>query len=237
MKKIICGIIIFAAAFSVYAAPNMLKTFEKSYKEKSPVACLEKGLKNMGADTKEPVSEENLSAINCILKHTYENNIHKMRGEEDNVVYTNTDGRETVYDKNGNLVTNAYNKGSFNYAPYDKPMDKFLLDIFPWLIWGNAKDDPTTFEERLYYYCMDLDAGIQSYIFLEDKSKLEKVTYSKLSDDEKLVYRLFYYLLFNKNYTVPISAETIAQLQESADSYWEYFYQIMELIGFRQTKQ
>lgn len=238
MKKIVCSIVILVAAlFSACAAPNMLKAFEKSYKETNLESCLYKGLKKMGVDIGQPVGEENLSGINYILKHTYENNIHKMRGEIDNVVYTSDDGREAVYDKkSGNLVTNDWNQGTFNYAPYDRPIDKFLLDIFPWMIWGSTKSDPTTFDERLYYYCMDLDIGVQSYIFLEDKSELEKLSYSNLSYKEKIVYHLFNYLLFNETYKVQLSEENIPHLQESADFYWKYFYQIMDLIGFKQYR-
>ena len=100
-----------------------------------------------------------------------------MRNENDNVVYTKETGEEAVFNKNGNLVTNDWNRGSFNYGKYEQPINKFLLDIWPWLVWGNTKNDPTTFDERFYYYCMDLDPGIQKYIFLEDKSLLEKIEY------------------------------------------------------------
>jgi hypothetical protein len=76
--------------------------------------------------------QEQLSIINYILKNTFENNIHRMRGENENRVYTNEDSREAVFDKDGNLVTNSYNKGSYSYAPYNRPIEKFLLDIAPW---------------------------------------------------------------------------------------------------------
>ncbi|MDD5930623.1 MAG: hypothetical protein PUC37_12550 [Spirochaetales bacterium] len=234
MKKGFCfGLFLVIAAVSIFAETNMLKAFEKSYKEKESAECLDKGLKKMGINILKEIPDENLSIINFILKNTHEINIHRMRGENENEIYVNEDGREAVYDKNGKLVTNSWNKGSFNYASYDKPIDKFNLDIFPWMIWGNAKDDPTTFDERLYYYCMDLDYGIQSYIFLEDKSVLEKISFSDLSDDEKKVYHLFNYLIFNGKYKVQLCEENIQQLQDSADFYWEYFYQIMDLIGFK----
>jgi hypothetical protein len=67
-------------------------------------------------------NSQQLSIILYILKNTNENNIHKMRGETENKVYTNTDGREAVFDKNGNLVTNSYNRESFNYGSYDRPV-------------------------------------------------------------------------------------------------------------------
>ena len=55
------------------------------------------------------------------------------------------------------------NKGSFNYAPYSQPVDKFLLDIFPWMVWGNARDDPTSIDERIYYYTKDLWFSVPAY--------------------------------------------------------------------------
>ena len=103
-------------------------------------------------------NQEQLSIINYILKNTYENNIHKMRGETENRVYTNNDGREAVFDKDGNLVTN-YNKGSYNYASYDTPIAKFLLDIAPWLQLGNARDDPTSYKEVSINNIVKLIAG------------------------------------------------------------------------------
>ena len=236
MRKLIwIGILLSIVVFNINAETNMLKTFAKSYKESDLNKCLEKGLAKMGIDISKSIPDENLSAINYILKHTYENNIHKMRGEKDNTVYINNDGREAVYDKDGNLVTNDWNKASFNFASYDQPVNKFLMDIFPWMVWGNARKDPTTFEERLYYYCLDLDRGIQSYLFLEDKTELETISFSDLGDYDRLVYHLFNYLLFNEKYEIKISEDSIPELQKNADYYWKYFYQIMDLIGFKKN--
>jgi hypothetical protein len=178
---------------------------------------------------------EQLSIVRYVLKNTYENNIHKMRGETENRVLVNKDGREAVFDKDGNLVTNSYNKGSFNYYSNEtEPIKKFLADIAPWLSWGNAKDDPTTFNERLYYYTLDLDHEIQSYIFVGSKEKLETVQFDKLSKDEKEVYYIFLKLLFNENYKIKLNSGNIQRLMNDQGYYFEYFYQIQETLNVRQ---
>lgn len=216
----------------LYAEKNILQVFENSYQEDNLIECLKNGLKGLGIDISKEISDEKLSIINYILKHTYENNIHQMRGETENKVYLSEDGREAVYDKNGNLVTNDYNRGSFNYASYDEPIDKFLLDFFPWMIWGNTQNDPTKFAERFYYYCYDLNVGIQWYIFLEDANNLEKIIFYDLDENEKLVYHLFNYLIFNENYKIKLNSSNISKLQTDANFYWNYFYQIMGLVGY-----
>jgi hypothetical protein len=40
-----------------------------------------------------------LSIVRYVLQNTYENNIHKMRGEKDNQVFVREDGSEAVFDK------------------------------------------------------------------------------------------------------------------------------------------
>jgi len=175
-----------------------------------------------------------ISIIHYILKNTYENNIHKMRGETDNVVYTNEDGREAVYDKDGKLVTNSYNQGSYNYGSYDEPIKKFLLDIAPWLKWGNARNDPTSFNERLYYYTLDLNNGIQSYIFRGSNETLKTISFNMLSDDEKEVYYIFLKLLFDDNYKVKLNKNNIQQLRNSGEYYFSYFFQIQEMLNVKQ---
>lgn len=157
----ICILTIFFIV-SVYARETIVSVFQDSKKETDLSSCLKNGLIKLEVNLDEEIPEENLSAIHYILKHTYENNIHKMRGEEDNKVYTKESGEEAVFDKEGNLVANDWNKGSFNYGSYSEPINKFKVDIWPWLVWGNTREDPTSFDERFYYYIMDLDRGIQS---------------------------------------------------------------------------
>ncbi len=178
---------------------------------------------------------EQLSIIRYVLQHTYENNIHKMRGEEDNQVFVHEDGREAVFDKDGNLVTNSYNSGSFNYYSNEtEPIKKFAGDIAPWIKWGNTRDDPTSFHERLYYYTWDLDYGIQSYIFEGSKESLEPVAFDVLSKDEKEVYYIFLHLLFNETYKIKLNRENVRQLENDGEYYYEYFYQIQEVLNVKQ---
>ena len=220
---------------NVFAEKNIISVFKDSKNTIDLKKYLEDGLKELNIDITKEIPKENISIINYILKFVYENNIHKMRNEDDNVVYTKKTGEEAVFNKNGDLVTNDWNKGSFNYGKYEQPINKFLLDIWPWLVWGNTKNDPTTFDERFYYYCMDLNPGIQKYIFLEDKSLLEKIEYSKLKEEEKLVYHFFNYLFFNEKFKYKLDERNIKKYKKSAENYWKYLSQIMELSGYKQN--
>lgn len=182
-------------------------------------------------NTNQNIPDDKLSIINFILSNTFENNIHKMRGENENVVYVNEDnGQEFVYDKKGKLVTNAYNQGTYNYGKYSEPFKKFLLDIFPWLKWGNSKKDPTSLGERLYAYLWDLDYGIQSYIFCTDQIKT--VSYKNLSQDEKEVAQFFNQILFNESYEIQLTQENLDKLRNDEDFYFSYLDQIFFFMGF-----
>ena len=220
---------------NVFAEKNIISVFKDSKNTIDLKKYLEDGLKELNIDITKEIPKENISIINYILKFVYENNIHKMRNENDNVVYIKETGEEAVFNKNGNLVTNDWNQGSFNYGKYEQPINKFLLDIWPWLVWGNTKNDPTTFDERFYYYCMDLNPGIQKYIFLEDKSLLEKIEYSKLKEEEKLVYHFFNYLFLNEKFKYKLDERNIKNYKKSAENYWKYLSQIMELSGYTQN--
>jgi hypothetical protein len=178
---------------------------------------------------------EHLSIIRYILQNTYENYTHKMRGETDNRVYTNEDGREAVVDKNGELVTNSYNRGSFNYfSNKTEPVKKFIFDTAPWLKWGNAPDDPTSFNERLYSWTLDLNYGIQSYIFEGSSEQRESVPFDDLSENEKEVYVIFLKILFNEDYKIALNSENRERLVNDGTYYYEYFYQIQELLQVKQ---
>jgi hypothetical protein len=178
---------------------------------------------------------EQLSIIYYVLQNTYENNIHKMRGETENTVYMHDDGREAVMDKNGNLVTNSYNKGSFNYySNTNEPIKKFLFDIAPWLKWGNTEDDPTSFNERLYYYSLDLDRGIQAYVFEGSNKGPVIIAFNSLTPDEKEVYYIFMHVLFNKNFAVKLDRNNIPRLRNDSAYYFSYFYQVQDVFGVKQ---
>ena len=79
---------------------------------------------------------------------------------------------------------------------------------------------------------MDLDNGIQSYIFLEDKTEIEKINYANLNETDKLIYKFFNYLIFNKSYKFDLSKKNIAKYKKSADNYWKYLSQLLTLSGY-----
>lgn len=96
-----------------------------------------------------------------LLLNTQELNIHQLRGAIGNQVFVHDDGREVVFDSEGNLVKDGINDGSYNYAhPTQDPIMHFVLDILPWLILGNTRQDPTTLSERLEAYVKDLENGL-----------------------------------------------------------------------------
>ncbi|MDE5797944.1 MAG: hypothetical protein K2H73_02825 [Treponemataceae bacterium] len=232
MKKLIatavcaCGILLLSCTTAKTDFRTLLGTM------RNPAFALEKAFPKFGIQTATPVPADRLAVIDYILKHTYENSIHNMRTETKNTVYVTKDGKEAVYDADGNLVTD-YNRGTYNYAPYEKPVDKFLLDFLPWLLLGVSRDDPTSFNERLYYYCLDLNWGIQRFIFLDDKSELEPLAYDDLTAKEKMVYQLFSYLLFNESYAIRLEDDTIPRLREDGDFYWAYVSQITQAVGLQ----
>ncbi len=233
-KTLLFSAVISLCITALWAKENIVSVFEKPGPEMDLESCLKKGLEKLEINLDQEVPQENLSAISFILHHTYENHIHQMRGEEENRVFTKVTGEEAVFDKAGKLVTNAWNKGSYNYGKYEEPIKKFQLDIWPWLLLGNARDDPTTFDERFYYYIMDLDEGIQEYIFLKDKSGLKKIKYSELDEKDKSVYQFFNYLIFNKSYKQDLSEKNIEEYKKSAENYWKYLSQIVESAGYKQ---
>ncbi len=191
-----------------------------------------KSFNEVSLDSIEKPSNYELSVINFILKNTCELNIHRMRDEDENQVFTRGQ-EEAVFDKNKQLVKN-YNKGTYNYFIYsEQPIKHFLGDILPWLKLGISKDDPTSVKERLFYYTLDLNIGIQSYIF-SDVKKLSKIDYESLSEQEKAVYKFFKYVLFNKNYKIRLDLKSKKKLKESAEDYWLYFGEIQNLLEVKQ---
>lgn len=179
--------------------------------------------------------QKRINIIFYILQNTKEISIHQMRGETDNVVMVSKDGREAVYDGNGELVTNPYNKGSYNLFDYSvEPIKKFLSDTLPWFRWGNDPLDPTSETERFYYYTFDLNIGLQKYIFEGRKTDIKNIDINSLSEDEKNVFKLFNYIIFNDQYDILFSDSNMNKLEKDGSFYWNYFYQIHELFGILQ---
>jgi hypothetical protein len=122
------------------------------------------------------------------LKHTPEIGVHRMRGATQNTVYIFPPGhREAVYDKDGKLVRDGMNEGSYNYYPYDQPLNHFTYDTLPWLVWGASKKDPTSRNERIVAYVEDLGRGFGA----ARKANNPAVDLSKLQPHETAVLAMF----------------------------------------------
>ena len=147
-------------------------------------------------------SEENRWKANFVyvlLANTYEVNIHQMNGESGNRVFTHKDGHsEAVYDANGDLVTDCANMGSYNYHPMQKePLLHFANDSWPWLAWGNCREEPTNSDQRIEAYLKDLKSSAEllfshadelqtpSVIELREKDRWQTVAlFFKIMDSE-----------------------------------------------------
>ncbi len=65
-------------------------------------------------------------------------------------VVTTSTGQEGIYDENDNLVNDNVNQGTVNYAdPESNPVGHVIVDVVPYVVWGNTEEDPTSFRERL----------------------------------------------------------------------------------------
>lgn len=97
------------------------------------------------------------------LAHTGEVAAHNLHGAQGNTVWTSADGhKEAVFDSSGKPVTDPANKPSYNFgSPRRQPFRHFAMDTLPWLLWGNARDDPTTFSERLSAFWSDYLDGVR----------------------------------------------------------------------------
>ncbi|AQQ10433.1 Cell wall-associated polypeptide CWBP200 [Sedimentisphaera cyanobacteriorum] len=56
---------------------------------------------------------------------------------------------ETVYDDNGNLVTDSVDQGTYNFYPASDAINHYKYDIEPYILWGNSPDDPTDKYDRI----------------------------------------------------------------------------------------
>jgi TPR repeat protein len=103
-----------------------------------------------------------LFILHRILANTPETSQHNMNGVSGNVVYVDEEGhKEAVYDVNGLLVEDLANQGSYNYfSRRTQPLRHFVADTLPWIVWGNAEDDPTTVKERISAFLEDFRYGV-----------------------------------------------------------------------------
>ena len=71
----------------------------------------------------------------------WEASTHQMGdGAQGNQKYVNGEtGAETVFSADGTLVTDPMNIGTRNFGK--NPASHTALDVAPWLLWGNSKED------------------------------------------------------------------------------------------------
>ena len=78
---------------------------------------------------------------------------HNMFGASGNIDYRGIGirmGQQAIYDKNGKLVMTAENKGTYDFsAPTSDALIHTVLDVEPWIRWGNSPTDSTTREQRV----------------------------------------------------------------------------------------
>ncbi len=175
----------------------------------------------------EAITKTQVSIIYFILQHADESFSHQMRGAKGNMVYVSEDGREVVFDNNGDLVTN-YNAGTYNFASItEKPVKHFIVDRLPWVLMGNSPADITYSRERFWAYLQELNMSIQSYIFSEDNTSVSEHTLAEFKGEEVTAIRYFHFLLFQSDYAIQLSLENLERLQDSKEFYYRYFEQVL----------
>ena len=70
--------------------------------------------------------------------------------DKSNTKWVSKDGRlEVIFDKNGKIVTDPADYGTFNFAdPNRDPLGHLMKDVIPWLAYGNSPEDTTTVAQR-----------------------------------------------------------------------------------------
>lgn len=84
-----------------------------------------------------------------------QDNFHEQGlGNEGNDKYTKRKGKlascELIFNSEGKLVTDPINIGTYNFIDGDVFMlGHYIVDVLPYLLWGNNKDDKSTFKQRV----------------------------------------------------------------------------------------
>ena len=70
--------------------------------------------------------------------------------DKSNVKYVSPDGKyEVIYDSSGREVTDPRDVGTYNFiSSLVDPIGHFIVDVIPWIRYGNSPDDSTTPQER-----------------------------------------------------------------------------------------
>lgn len=79
-------------------------------------------------------------------------NCHQFTADngERYIKYVSPDGkREVIFDSDWNVITADEDMGTYNYASPDWKLEHGILDVLPWIIYGNTPEDTTEWYERL----------------------------------------------------------------------------------------
>ena len=75
--------------------------------------------------------------------------VYHNRNGATNRKYVSPDGhQEAVYDPCGNLVTDPYNRGTYNIYGPDNVIGHFVYDMLPYYLIGNSPDDAFNYSDR-----------------------------------------------------------------------------------------
>ncbi len=141
-----------SAQISGFKAKMQASSMSRQLELKPYIKAIKKGEAN----------PKHIAIIRAILKNTNEVCIHQQNGASDNKVFVHQDGhREAVYGKDGKLVQDGINDGTYNYySASEEPLLHFTFDTSPWISLGTTRSDPTTVKSRIYAYMGDLEGGI-----------------------------------------------------------------------------
>ncbi len=105
-------------------------------------------MNNVPLTEEELLRQKDMGCVDVKLE-PFERAIFHMQGlgGANNKKYTFSDGREAVYDKNGDLVTDPRNKGTYNFCQSNAC--HLVADIVPWVVGGTGADDPTSVGDRI----------------------------------------------------------------------------------------
>lgn len=141
------------------------------------------------------------------LANTFETHSHNLGGVTTNEVFMNTDGREAVFDKDEELVTDCLNAGTYNYFFYsEEPLLHFAADTAPWFEFGNCEGDTSTREERVAAFAEDFVDGIA--LMIENDGAIEEIDVKQLSEGERQVIDLFLQVFATGGVTDPWKEST-----------------------------
>ncbi len=69
---------------------------------------------------------------------------------EPNLKFVSPDGkREVIFDSDWNVVTDDKDIGTYNYASPDLRLAHGIVDVLPWIVYGNTPEDTTTIWDRI----------------------------------------------------------------------------------------